>query len=59
MGGHAECLVECGGSGVALPDVQGYVVAAFIQGKKTLQKLIQDTHNGKLQPGWSDFGRNA
>ena len=27
--------------------------------QKTLQKLIQDTHNGKLQPGWSDFGRNG
>jgi len=26
--------------------------------QKTLQKLIQDTHNGNLQPGWSDFGRN-
>ena len=26
--------------------------------QRTLQKLIQDTHNGKLQPGWSDFGRN-
>ena len=27
--------------------------------QKTLQKLIQDTHNNKLQPGWSDFGRNG
>ena len=27
--------------------------------QKTLQKLIQDTHNNKLQPGWSDFGRNS
>ena len=26
--------------------------------QKTLQKLIQDTHINKLQPGWSDFGRN-
>ena len=33
MGVHAECFVECGGSRVALPDVQGYVVAAFLQGK--------------------------
>ena len=23
----------------------------------TLEKLIQDTHNGKLQSGWNDFGR--
>ena len=22
-----------------------------------LAKFIQDCHNGKLQPGWSDFGR--
>ena len=26
--------------------------------QKTLQKFIQDCHNGKMQPGWSDFGRN-
>ena len=25
--------------------------------QKTLEKLIQDTHNGKLQSGWNDFGR--
>ncbi|MBO4498640.1 MAG: thymidylate synthase [Bacteroidaceae bacterium] len=24
---------------------------------KTLQKLILDSHNGKMQPGWNDFGR--
>jgi hypothetical protein len=26
--------------------------------QKTLQKFIQDCHNGKMQSGWSDFGRN-
>ena len=26
--------------------------------EKTLQKFIQDCHNGKMQSGWSDFGRN-
>lgn len=25
--------------------------------QKTLQKFIQDCHDGKLQPGWNDFGR--
>ena len=25
--------------------------------QKTLEKLIIDTHNGKLQSGWNDFGR--
>ena len=24
-----------------------------------LQKFIKDCHDGKMQPGWSDFGRNA
>ena len=26
--------------------------------QKTLQKFIEDCHNGKMQAGWSDFGRN-
>ena len=25
--------------------------------QRTLEKFIQDCHAGKLQPGWSDFGR--
>ena len=25
--------------------------------QQALQKFIRDVHNGKLQPGWSDFGR--
>ena len=25
--------------------------------QRTLEKFIQDCHDGKLQPGWSDFGR--
>lgn len=25
--------------------------------QKTLQKFIKDCHEGKMQPGWSDFGR--
>ena len=24
---------------------------------KTLRKFIDDCHNGKMQSGWSDFGR--
>ena len=25
--------------------------------QRTLEKFIQDCHDGRLQPGWSDFGR--
>jgi hypothetical protein len=24
---------------------------------RTLQRFIKDCHDGKIQPGWSDFGR--
>ena len=27
------------------------------QAQKALQRFVQDCHNGKMQPGWDDFGR--
>ena len=27
------------------------------QAIKALERFVRDCHNGKMQPGWSDFGR--